>query len=60
LARAHRIGQRQNVLVYRFVLKNSIEEKILEIAKRKMMLDSCVQHSSNKETVLKVLKFGTQ
>lgn len=60
LARAHRIGQRHNVLVYRFVTKDSVEEKILEIGKRKLMLDTAVQNTLNKETVLKVLKFGTQ
>ena len=47
------------MLVYRFVIKNSVEERILDIAKRKMMLDTCVQHSDNKENILKILKFGT-
>lgn len=49
-----------NVLVYRFVLKNSVEEKIIEIQKRKLMLDTAVQHTVDKETVMKVLRFGTQ
>ena len=30
LSRAHRIGQKRNVLVYRFLAKNSVEERILE------------------------------
>jgi SNF2 family DNA or RNA helicase len=47
-------------LVYRFVIADSAEEKILEIAKRKLMLDTAVQHTLNKETVMKVLRFGTQ
>lgn len=47
-------------MVYRFVIADSAEEKILEIAKRKMMLDTAVQHTLNKETVMKVLRFGTQ
>jgi hypothetical protein len=46
--------------VYRFVVKDSVEEKIIEIAKRKMMLDTAVQHTLNKETVMKILRFGTQ
>jgi SNF2 family DNA or RNA helicase len=29
--------------VYRFLAKDSVEEKILEAAKRKMMLDTVVQ-----------------
>jgi len=48
------------VLVYRFVVRDTVEEKILEVAKRKMMLDTAIQHTSNKEIVLKVLKFGTK
>ena len=58
LSRAHRIGQKNNVLVYRFVCKDSVEERILEQAKKKMMLDTAVQQDS-KEMILKVLKFGT-
>lgn len=42
LSRAHRIGQKNNVIVYRFVCKDSVEEKIMEQAKRKMMLDTAV------------------
>jgi len=42
------------------VIADSVEEKILEIAKRKMMLDTAVQHTLNKETVMKVLRFGSQ
>jgi SNF2 family DNA or RNA helicase len=59
LARAHRIGQKKPVLVYRFVIKGSVEETMLETAKRKMMLDTAVQETSNRENVLKVLRFGT-
>ena len=58
LSRAHRIGQKNNVIVYRLVSKDSLEERILEQSKRKMMLDTAVQQNS-KEMVLKVLKFGT-
>lgn len=45
--------------MYRLVCKDSVEERIMEQAKKKMMLDSAVQQNS-KEMVLKVLKFGTQ
>ncbi|MHB1277338.1 MAG: helicase-related protein, partial [Bacteroidia bacterium] len=36
--RAHRIGQTQKVFSYKFITKNSVEEKILSLQKRKMEL----------------------
>ena len=33
--RAHRIGQNANVQVYRLIMKNSIEEKIVKMQERK-------------------------
>lgn len=39
MARAHRIGQQRHVSIYRFVTKGTIEEDILERAKRKMILE---------------------
>ena len=41
-ARAHRIGQKNQVSVYRLVTKSSVEEDIVERAKRKMVLDHLV------------------
>merc|ERR1712241_176295 len=41
-ARAHRIGQKEQVNVYRLVTKNSAEEEIIERAKKKMVLDHLV------------------
>jgi len=41
-ARAHRIGQKEQVNVYRLVTKNSVEEDIIERAKKKMVLDHLV------------------
>lgn len=42
MARAHRIGQKNHVMVYRFVSKDTVEEEILERAKRKMVLEYAV------------------
>ncbi|KAG0015312.1 hypothetical protein BGZ80_009936 [Entomortierella chlamydospora] len=42
MARAHRIGQKNVVNVYRFVSKDTIEEDIIERAKRKMVLEYCI------------------
>merc|ERR1712147_578813 len=39
MARAHRIGQKDQVNVYRLVTKGSVEEDIIERAKKKMVLD---------------------
>ncbi|XP_071486143.1 chromodomain-helicase-DNA-binding protein 1-like [Diadema antillarum] len=42
MARAHRIGQRKQVNIYRLVTKDTVEEEIIERAKRKMVLDHLV------------------
>src|ERR1700722_4023984 len=39
MARAHRIGQKSHVNVYRFVSKDTMEEDVLERAKKKMVLE---------------------
>lgn len=41
-ARAHRIGQKNQVNIYRLVSKNSIEEDIVERTKQKLVLDHLV------------------
>lgn len=41
-ARAHRIGQKKQVNIYRLVTKSTVEEDILERAKQKMVLDHLV------------------
>ncbi|RLV94938.1 ISWI chromatin-remodeling complex ATPase ISW2 [Spathaspora sp. JA1] len=40
--RAHRIGQKKQVKVYRFVTEDAIEEKVLERAAQKLRLDQLV------------------
>ncbi|RMX45752.1 hypothetical protein pdam_00004176 [Pocillopora damicornis] len=68
-SRAHRIGQNNKVMIYRFVTRASVEERITQVAKKKMMLTHLVVRpglGSNKAAVMSktelndILKFGTQ
>ena len=54
MARAHRIGQKNTVNIYRFVSESTVEENILERAKQKMVLDHLViqQMDTSGRTVL--------
>ena len=47
--RAYRIGQDKNVFVYKLVVRNSIEEKILELQKRKASLAAIYEEDSKIE-----------
>ncbi|KAG2638859.1 protein CHROMATIN REMODELING 5-like isoform X2 [Panicum virgatum] len=49
MSRAHRIGQQETVNIYRFVTCKSVEENILERAKKKMVLDHLVIQKLNAE-----------
>lgn len=40
--RAHRIGQKKQVKVFRFIQENSMEEKLVERAEVKLRLDKMV------------------
>ena len=42
LSRAHRIGQKQKVLVFQLVTRASAEEKMMQIGKKKMALDQAL------------------
>ena len=68
-SRAHRIGQKNKVLIYRFVTQNSVEERVAQVAKRKMMLNHLVIRpgigSKNSAALSKnemddILRFGSQ
>ncbi len=47
LSRAHRIGQDKNVMVYRFISSETIEEKILRLQEKKSELSSTFITSGN-------------
>ena len=68
-SRAHRIGQTNKVLIYRFVSRGTVEERIAHVAKKKMMLTHLVvrpgmgaggkEESLTKQEMNDILKFGT-
>jgi SWI/SNF-related matrix-associated actin-dependent regulator of chromatin subfamily A member 5 len=65
--RAHRIGQKKEVRVFRFITEGSIEEKVIERADRKLFLDAAViqqgrlaerNSSLSKNELMNMVKFG--
>ncbi|KAF9321074.1 hypothetical protein BG003_003837 [Podila horticola] len=65
--RAHRIGQKKQVYVFRFVTENGIEEKVLERAAQKLRLDQLViqqgrmsqqQKTASKDELLTMIQHG--
>lgn len=64
--RAHRIGQKKQVQVFRFVTENTIEEKIIEKAEIKLRLDAMViqqgqlskQKKMSKNDMVEMIRYG--
>uniref|UniRef100_A0A7S0DGP2 Uncharacterized protein n=1 Tax=Amorphochlora amoebiformis TaxID=1561963 RepID=A0A7S0DGP2_9EUKA len=64
--RAHRIGQKKTVKVFRFVTERTIEEKVVEAANRKLQMDALVVQSGrlakksklSKDDMIEAIKFG--
>ncbi|CAI2355389.1 unnamed protein product [Caenorhabditis sp. 36 PRJEB53466] len=68
-SRAHRLGQKHKVMIYRFVTKGSVEERITTVAKKKMLLNHLVVRaglggkegkSMSKSELDDVLRWGTE
>ncbi|KAG6493517.1 hypothetical protein ZIOFF_048508 [Zingiber officinale] len=66
--RAHRIGQKKEVQVFRFCTEFAIEEKVIERAYKKLALDALViqqgrlaeQKTVNKDELLQMVRFGAE
>ena len=51
MARSHRIGQKNNVLVLRLVCKDTVEEKILQLQDKKRQTISMFNSANDKLTI---------
>lgn len=64
LSRAHRIGQKNTVLVFHLVVRASVEEKIMQKGKSKMALDHVlidrIEADQDEEDLESILKHGAQ
>ena len=67
--RAHRIGQKKEVQVFRFCVESSIEEKVIEKAYKKLRLDALVIQQGrltdnaktvNKDDLLNMVRYGAE
>lgn len=65
LSRAHRIGQKKKVLCFQLVTKDSVEERIMQIGRKKMALDHALIESMDDDDLAgddleSILKHGAQ
>ncbi|TPX34927.1 hypothetical protein SmJEL517_g02628 [Synchytrium microbalum] len=65
MARSHRIGQTKPVFVYKLFTAGCVEERIVQVCKRKMVLDEVIVESMEKEKLSKdaisgIIRFGAE
>ena len=51
MSRSHRLGQRHDVLVFRLICKDTVEEKILQLQDQKRQTIDMFNNTSDKLTI---------
>jgi chromodomain-helicase-DNA-binding protein 4 len=63
LSRAHRIGQTKPVMIFRLIISNSAEERVIQTASKKLVLEHLVVQKMDQELKTSeledILKYGT-
>ncbi|KAJ3339553.1 hypothetical protein HDU91_001005, partial [Kappamyces sp. JEL0680] len=66
--RAHRIGQKKQVVIFRFITENAIEEKVIDRATQKLRLDQlviqqgrqAVSKANVKDDLVSMIQYGAE
>ncbi|KAL8063013.1 hypothetical protein ABFX02_01G000800 [Erythranthe guttata] len=65
MARAHRLGQTNKVMIYRLIARGTIEERMMQMTKKKMVLEHLVvgrlkAQNINQEELDDIIRYGSQ
>ncbi|XP_031101578.1 CHD3-type chromatin-remodeling factor PICKLE [Ipomoea triloba] len=65
MARAHRLGQTSKVMIYRLILRGTIEERMMQMTKKKMVLEHLVvgrlkAQNINQEELDDIIRYGSK
>ncbi|MBA0703532.1 hypothetical protein Golax_015850 [Gossypium laxum] len=65
MARAHRLGQMNKVMIYRLITRGSIEERMMQMTKKKMVLEHLVvgrlkAQNINQEELDDIIRYGSK
>ncbi|KAK1275276.1 CHD3-type chromatin-remodeling factor PICKLE [Acorus gramineus] len=65
MARAHRLGQTNKVMIYRLITRGTIEERMMQMTKKKMILEHLVvgrlkTQTVNQEELDDIIRYGSK